>query len=310
MSAVVHLVVILLLIFGVPVSSASPRRAPVDLQPANPIALQPPPAFHPKQRQVQKEAPKPQAPTPPPAPPPPPPPPLKEIELGPNSKKPDAPAKEAAAKAPEPDAKPPAADAPTPAPPAPLPTDQPKPPETQPPAHQRLLIPRPGDYTATGALPLPTTSPFGPPKLDSASGPPPNATSLAASGAIGRTGLSSRDPQKWTNSFDDETSGQCVTPPDLGKNADGSPVLATVLGRILDYDGRTPLSGAHLQIMGTAFGTFSDSRGEYRLEFDPKLLAKCRKQYVVVDAPGYRGQMLTLMIGPRVRSDDVVLQHH
>ena len=62
--------------------------------------------------------------------------------------------------------------------------------------------------------------------------------------------------------------------------------------------------------MGTAFGTFSDSRGEYRLEFDPKLLAKCRKQYVVVVAPGYRGETLTLFIGPKVRSDDVVLHRH
>ena len=127
---------------------------------------------------------------------------------------------------------------------------------------------------------------------------------------MGRTGLSNRDPQKWENSFDDETSGRCIEVPDLGKNADGTPVLATVIGRVLDTDGRTPLSGAHLQIMGTAFGTFSDSRGEYRLEFDPKLLAKCRKQYVIVVAPGYRGETLTLMIGPKVRSDDVILRHH
>ncbi|HEY3934675.1 MAG TPA: hypothetical protein VGL65_08655 [Gemmatimonadales bacterium] len=305
MSAVVHLLIILLLIFGVPVSSASSRRPPVDYQTATPLALQASPAFKPKQRQVQKPAPKPETPTPPP----PPPPPLKEVELGPDSKKPDAPAKEAAAKAPEPDAKPPAVATPTPTPPAPPPTDQPKPPDAQPPAPQRILIPRPGDYTGVGALPLPTTSPWGPPKVDSASGAPPEVASSADAGSMGRTGLASRDPERWTNSFDDETSGRCVQIPDLGKNADGSPVLATVIGRVLDTDGRTALSGAHLQITGTAFGTFSDSRGEYRLEFDPKLLAKCRKQYVQVVAPGYRQQLLTLMIGPRVRSDDVVLRH-
>ena len=127
---------------------------------------------------------------------------------------------------------------------------------------------------------------------------------------MGRTGLSNLDPHKWQNSFDDETAGRCVDIPDLGKNPDGTPVLAAVIGRVLDTDGKTPLSGAHLQIMGTTFGTFSDMHGEYRLEFDPKLLEKCRKQYVVVVAPGYRGETLTLFIGPKVRSDDVVLRHH
>ena len=162
-----------------------------------------------------------------------------------------------------------------------------------------------------GAIPMPTTSPWGPPKLDSASGEPSSEPEAPpAAGAVGRTGLSNLDPQKWENSFDDETAGRCVTVPDLGKNPDGTPVLATVIGRVLDTDGKTPLSGAHLQIMGTTFGTFSDNRGEYRLEFDPKLLAKCRKQYVVVVAPGYRGETLTLFIGPKVRSDDVILRHH
>jgi len=287
-SAVVHVVIILLIIFGVPISSAS-APAPAPANPAiQPVAMQPP-AVHPRQP---APTPQPRQPQPPPPPPPP-----KEVELGPDSKKPDAPAKEAAAKAPEPE----------PAPPPP-PAEPPKA-TTEPPAPQRLLIPRPGDYTGVGALPLPTSSPWGPPKLDSASGARSNAPSTSDSRPLGRTGLSNPS-QKWTNSFDDETSGRCVEVPDLGKNADGTPVLATVIGRVLDTDGRTPLAGAHLQIMGTQFGTFSDSRGEYRLEFDPKLLARCRKQYVNVVAPGYANQMLTLMIGARVRSDDVVLRHH
>jgi outer membrane biosynthesis protein TonB len=289
-SAVVHVLIILLIVFGVPISSASAPAAAPNNPVIQPIAMQPP-AVRPKPAPRQPVQPR------QPQPPPPPPPPLKEVELGPDSKKPDAPAKEAAAKAPEP----------TPAPPPP-PAEPPKP-TPEPAAPQRLLIPRPGDYTGVGALPLPTSSAWGPPKLDSASGAPASTPATADSRPLGRTGLSNT-AQKWTNSFDDETSGRCVEVPDLGKNPDGTPVLATVIGRVLDTDGRTPLAGAHLQIMGTQFGTFSDSRGEYRLEFDPKLLARCRKQYVNVVAPGYANQMLTLMIGARVRSDDVVLRHH
>ncbi|MGH7593137.1 MAG: hypothetical protein ACRELE_04720, partial [Gemmatimonadales bacterium] len=205
---------------------------------------------------------------------------MKEVELGPNSKQPDAPAKEAAAK--QSDAEPAntaAAPTPTPVPPVPPPVTPPPRTDPQPAAPQRIRIPAPGDYTGAGAIPMPSTSPWGPPKLDSASGAPASAPAEPAASAMGRTGLSNPDPQKWQNSFDDETSGRCVEVPDLGRNPDGTPVLATVIGRVLDTDGRTPLSGAHLQIMGTSFNTFSDSRGEYRLEFDPKLLAKCRKQY-------------------------------
>jgi hypothetical protein len=105
-------------------------------------------------------------------------------------------------------------------------------------------------------------------------------------------------------------SGQCAEIPELGKKPDGSPVLATVIGRVLAADGRTPMGGVRLQIQGTQSGTWSDPTGEYRLAFDPHLLAKCRKLYVVVDSPGYATQILTLMIGPRVRADDVVMRKH
>ena len=126
---------------------------------------------------------------------------------------------------------------------------------------------------------------------------------------MGRAGLTNRDPQRWENSFDNETSGRCADIPDLGKNSDGTPVLASIIGRVLDTDGRTPLAGAHLQIIGTPFNTFSDANGEYHLDFDPRMLAKCRKQIVDVVAPGYARQTLTLSIGRRIRSDDVVLRH-
>ncbi|MGH7523443.1 MAG: hypothetical protein ACREK8_03975 [Gemmatimonadales bacterium] len=302
-SAMVHLLLILLLVFGIP-SSNVPVTRTRGSQAVQPLAI-PPEAkpFAVPPRKVEATRPEP------------PPPPMKEVELGPNSTKPDEPAKEASSTKQtqtEPTTTP-APPAPTPAPPPPPPTTEPPKPNPAPPAPPANRIPTPADYLGVHRIPTPTTSAFGPPPpLDSASGSPSNAAPPAppAAGSMGRTGLSNLDPHNWENSFDDETAGRCVDVPDLGNNPDGTPVLAAVIGRVLDTDGKTPLSGAHLQIMGTTFGTFSDMRGEYRLEFDPKLLAKCRKQYVVVVAPGYRGETLTLFIGPKVRSDDVVLHHH
>ena len=304
-SAIIHALILLFVIFGIPVSTGSPVAPNAGGVAPQPIALQPPSTkaqpLPPVNQPPAPEAPKPA---------PPPPPPMRQVELGPDSKKPDAPAKEAAAKAAEPDVATPAnakQPEPTPAPPA---TDQPKPPEAQPPAPARIQVPRPGDFPGAGHITLPATSPWGPTKFDSASGAPPPEAAAAVTNSMGRAGLTNRDPAKWENSFDNETAGRCVTIPDLGKNADGSPVLASVIGRILDTDGRTPMAGAHLQIVGTQFGTFSHENGEYRLDFDPRLLEKCRMQYVRVVAPGYRGQDLALSIGPRVRSDDVVLRRH
>lgn len=301
-SALLHAAIILLLIFGIPVSNRQPLvlnpgsevAQPLAITPTNPVFKPTPRQDHPPQRQTE---------TPPPPPP-------RESELGPNSSKPDARAKEAAAHQSDADAM--ATPATRPAPPAPPPAPPPESPKpaSQPPAPQRLRIPRPGDYSAIGALPMPTSSPFGPPKLDSASGAAAPAAEPSASSSMGRLGMANHDPQKWENSFDDETSGRCVEIPDLGKNPDGTPVLATVIGQVFDTDGRTPMPGAHLQILGTPFGTFSNGSGEYRLEFDPKLLAKCRVQYVSVVAPGYASQRLTLAIGAKVRSDPVVLHRH
>ena len=304
-SAILHAFLIFLFVFGIPVSSGTPAAPqPAGVAP-QPIALQPPTA-------KTTPPPTPVAPPPPPAaqtaPPPPPPPPMRQAELGPDSKKPDAPAKEAAAKAADAEAAN-AGKTKTPDPVTPPPaTDQPKPPEAQPPAPQRIQVPRPGDYTGAGPIPMPSRSPFGPPKLDTASGAPPSEVAAVATNSMGRAGLTNRDPQKWENSFDNETSGRCIAIPDLGKNADGTPVLASVIGRILDTDGRTPMPGARLQISGTQFGTFTDNSGEYRLDFDPRLLEKCRVQYVTVVANGYRMESLKLSIGPKVRSDDVVLR--
>ncbi len=134
-----------------------------------------------------------------------------------------------------------------------------------------------------------------------------NAEVAAAAGMMGRVGPTQPDYRDWRPSFP-EAAGKCVEIPDLGKNPDGTPVLATVIGRVLADDQRSPLAGAHLQIVGTPFSTFSNANGEYRLEFDPKLLERCRVQYVRVAREGFSGQLLTLAIGERITSDDVVLR--
>ena len=53
---------------------------------------------------------------------------------------------------------------------------------------------------------------------------------------------------------------------------------------------------------------FTDDGGEYRFRFDMSLVDNCRTQYVRVTAPGYESRLLVLMVGPNVRSDDVLLK--
>ena len=82
----------------------------------------------------------------------------------------------------------------------------------------------------------------------------------------------------------------------------------TVVGRIFRQDGREPLAGAHLQMLGTPYVAFTDSEGEYRFRFDLSLMDNCRTQYVRVTAKGYESRLLVLVVGPNVRSEDVRLQ--
>lgn len=82
----------------------------------------------------------------------------------------------------------------------------------------------------------------------------------------------------------------------------------TVVGRIFRQDGGRPLAGAHLQMLGTPYVTFTDSEGEYRFRFDLSLMDNCRTQYVRVTAKGYESRLLVLVVGQNVRSEDVHLQ--
>ncbi len=272
-----------------PPSAAVQGPPPSNETRAQPVALLPPempPLDQPQTR-----------PEPQPAPP-------KAVPLGPDSDRPDAPVpQEAGPDRPEPEIDPPVETPPeeAPAPSAPAePTAAPT----------AVRIPTPRDFAAAMRRIGQPTSPFGPPAADSAGSAAPRqpAAATSAVGAMGRVGVGrAPDTRDWRPSFP-TAAGRCVEIPDLGRNADGTPVLAAVIGRVYEQDGRTPLTGAHLQIVGTPYVTFSDATGEYRLEFDPKLLERCRVQYVRVSADGYDGRMLTLSIGRDIRSDDVHLR--
>ncbi len=73
-------------------------------------------------------------------------------------------------------------------------------------------------------------------------------------------------------------------------------VLDSISGQVFDRGGR-PLAGAHLQLVGTKYHTFSNNGGFYTLSFDVSLVANCRVQVVRVSAPGYRGRDLYLAMG-------------
>lgn len=83
--------------------------------------------------------------------------------------------------------------------------------------------------------------------------------------------------------------------------------MSTAAGRILAEDNRTPLAGAHLQVIGQPYSTFSGPGGQYRLTIPRKLVEDCRVQYVRVSATGYRSRLLPMSLGQAPVSDDVSL---
>ncbi len=87
----------------------------------------------------------------------------------------------------------------------------------------------------------------------------------------------------------------CV--PDPAPFDPNSPVvLDSIRGVVYDHSGMA-LSGAHLQVVGTSYHTFSGRGGRYSLVFDVSLVANCRVQVVRVSAGGYRGRDLYLAMG-------------
>jgi outer membrane biosynthesis protein TonB len=101
---------------------------------------------------------------------------------------------------------------------------------------------------------------------------------------------------------------RCIPRPSAPADSAGATQYGVVVGKIFRKDDGKPLSGAHLQMLGTPYVTFTDPAGEYRFRFDMALVDNCRTQYVRVTAPGYESRLLVLMVGANVRSEDVLLK--
>jgi hypothetical protein len=109
-----------------------------------------------------------------------------------------------------------------------------------------------------------------------------------------------RDNRPWESPV--ELSRGCTLPAEE-QDSTVPKGMAVVAGRILKEGSNEPLSGARLQILGTQYGTFANSKGEYRLVFDRTLVDRCRTQSVRVTAPGYGTRDVILSIGERISSD-------
>jgi len=104
-----------------------------------------------------------------------------------------------------------------------------------------------------------------------------------------------------------ENPERCIPRPTAPRDSAGPIQFSTVVGRIFRQDNGRPLAGAHLQMIGTPYVTFTDDTGEYRFRFDLALMDNCRTQYVRVSAAGYESRLLVLVVGPN-RSEDVRLR--
>ena len=85
--------------------------------------------------------------------------------------------------------------------------------------------------------------------------------------------------------------------PEIPLDSTGAPPDGVVKGRVVQQETGRPLSGAHLQMVGQTYHTFADNDGNFELHFDLNLMADCRVQYVTIIAPGYRSQMLPIVMG-------------
>jgi hypothetical protein len=104
-----------------------------------------------------------------------------------------------------------------------------------------------------------------------------------------------------------DDSERCIPHPVAPRDSADPIQFGTVVGRIFRQDNGHPLAGAHLQMIGTPYVTFTDQSGEYRFRFDLALMDNCRTQYVKVSAAGYESRLLVLLLGPN-RSEDVRLR--
>jgi len=105
---------------------------------------------------------------------------------------------------------------------------------------------------------------------------------------------------------DDAT--KCIPRPAAPRDSAAAVQFGVAEGRILRGDNGRPLAGAHLQMLGTPYVTFTDGDGSYKFRFDLSLVDQCRTQYVRVTAKGFESRLLVLVVGVNVRSEDVRLE--
>jgi hypothetical protein len=85
--------------------------------------------------------------------------------------------------------------------------------------------------------------------------------------------------------------------PEIPRDSTGTTPDGVVKGRVVQQETGRALSNAHLQMVGQTYHTFANENGEFELHFDLNLMAECRVQYVTIVAPGYRSQMLPIVMG-------------
>ncbi len=232
----------------------------------------------------------------------------------PQSSPSDAPRRVEMVYLPPPPTPPPAETPPPPQPPAPTEPVPPTPPRTvAPPARQPIPEPRanapPEATRAEGEeAPAEAKSPAGEPVPEAA----PTLESEARR-IFGRrrprtppgAGPVATRPME---AYAPDQPEECIPrQPELSDSA-GPVELGTVVGRIFRQDNGRPLAGAHLQMVGTPYVSFTDDDGEYRFRFDLSLVDQCRTQYVRVTASGFESRLLVLLVGADIRSEDVLLR--
>jgi hypothetical protein len=108
--------------------------------------------------------------------------------------------------------------------------------------------------------------------------------------------------ESWASAVTENRENDC-RPAVATRDPSLPPEMGFVAGRVYREGTREPLVGAHLQIIGTPYSTFSNDEGEYRLLFDKALIDECRTQYVQVVARGFAPRRLILGLGPRAQND-------
>jgi hypothetical protein len=217
----------------------------------------------------------------------------------------------------------------SPPPPAPKPPP-PKPPPPPPPPAQKPPTPRPRAMAPPPekAQTRPEPDANAPPEAKRAEGEeptdvekPPGSTSAAPEATMESEarrifGRQHRGPapgagpraSRPMEAYLPDHPEKCIPQPSPPRDSAGPPEFGVVTGRIFRQDNGRALVGAHLQMLGTPYVTFTDGNGEYRFRFDLSLVDNCRTQYVRVTAAGYESRLLVLVVGSNVRSDDVALK--